>query len=107
VTGAYLLAIGSAALYGAADFTGGLATRRASTLSVVLFSQASGLVLIALLLPLLPPAHPSRTDLLWGIAIGVSGGVGVSLLYRALAIGAMAVVAPITASSAPARRAEA
>lgn len=97
MTGSYLLAIGSAAAYGAADFTGGLATRRASTLSVVLFSQAAGLVLLALLIPVLPAAAPSRTDILWGLAIGVSGGVGVSLLYRALAIGSMAVVAPITA----------
>jgi drug/metabolite transporter (DMT)-like permease len=97
VTGAYFLAIGSAAIYGAADFFGGLATRRASTLAVVLLSQATGLVLLALLLPMLPAASPSRTDILWGLAIGVSGGVGVSLLYRALAIGSMAVVAPITA----------
>jgi drug/metabolite transporter (DMT)-like permease len=93
----YLMAIGSALLYGAADFTGGIATRRAGTLSVVLLSQFSGLVLLALLLPLLPPASPTRTDLVWGIAAGLTGGVGVALLYRALAIGRMAVVAPTTA----------
>src|SRR5919109_2654562 len=96
---AYLLAIGSAVLYGAADFTGGLTTRRggAGTLPIVVLSQASGLVLLALILPLLPHASPSRADLLWGAAAGVTGGVGVALLYRALAIGTMAVVAPTTA----------
>ena len=93
----YLLALGSALLYGAADFTGGLTTRRAGTIPVVVLSQASGLVLVALLLPLLPEASPTRADMLWGIAAGLTGGIGVALLYRALAIGIMAVVAPTTA----------
>jgi drug/metabolite transporter (DMT)-like permease len=94
---AYLLALGSALLYGAADFTGGLATRRAGTIPVVILSQASGLILLALILPLLPAASPSRADLLWGALAGLTGGIGVALLYRALAIGVMAVVAPTTA----------
>ena len=93
----YLLAVGSAVLYGAADFTGGLTTRRAGTIPVVVLSQASGLILLALMLPLLPPASPARTDLLWGAVAGLTGGIGVALLYRALAIGTMAVVAPTTA----------
>jgi drug/metabolite transporter (DMT)-like permease len=93
----YLLALASALLYGAGDFTGGLATRRAGTLPVIVLSQLSGLVLLGVLLPFLPSASPSRTDLLWGVAAGLTGGVGVALLYRALAIGRMAVVAPTTA----------
>jgi drug/metabolite transporter (DMT)-like permease len=93
----YLLALASALLYGAADFTGGLATRRAGTIPVVVISQFSGMVLLALLLPLLPGASPSRADLAWGVAAGLTGGIGVALLYRALAIGRMAVVAPVTA----------
>jgi drug/metabolite transporter (DMT)-like permease len=92
-----LLALVSALLYGAADFTGGLATRRAGVLPVVAVSQLSGLVLLLLLLPLLPNASPSSADLLWGLAAALTGAVGVSLLYRALAIGSMAVVAPTTA----------
>ena len=93
----YLLALGSAVLYGAGDFTGGLATRRAGTIPVVFLSQLSGLLVLALLLPLLPPATPTRADLLWGAGAGLTGGIGVALLYRALAIGVMAVVAPTTA----------
>ncbi len=93
----YLLALASALLYGAGDFTGGLASRRAGMLPVVLLSQLSGLVLLVLLLPFLSPATPSRADLLWGASAGLTGGVGVALLYRALAVGRMAVVAPITA----------
>jgi drug/metabolite transporter (DMT)-like permease len=93
----YLLAIASAVFYGAADFTGGLATRRSGAIPVVLFSQASGLVLLALIMPLLPHGSPTLPDLLWGAGAGLTGGIGVALLYRALAIGTMAVVAPTTA----------
>ncbi len=94
---AYLLALGSAALYGAADFFGGLASRRTNTLAIVVASQGVGLVLLALMLPLLPQATPSAGDLIWGGAAGLAGGIGVTLLYRALAVGRMAVVAPTTA----------
>jgi len=94
---AYLLAIGSAVLYGAADFTGGLTTRRASTIPVVLLSQAAGLIMLALIMPLLPTRHPRGLNVLWGAAAGLSGGIGVALLYHALATGTMAVVAPTTA----------
>ena len=80
----YLLALGSAVLYGAADFLGGLGARRTSTLAIVTTSQGVGLVLLAFLLPLLPEAEPSARDLLWGGAAGLAGGIGVGLLYRAL-----------------------
>lgn len=93
----YLLAIASAVLYGAADFLGGLASRRASAILVVVFAQGSGLVAVLLLLPALPGAAPSMGDLAWGGAAGLAGGGGVALLYRALAVGTMAVVAPTTA----------
>ena len=93
----YLWALGSAVLYGAADFTGGLATRRASTIPIVFLSQLSGLVSLLLLLPLLDAATPTRLDIVWGAVAGLTGGIGVALLYRALAIGTMAVVAPTTA----------
>ena len=93
----YILALGAAVLYGAADFTGGLATRHVRAIPVVLLSQAGGLIVLALLMPLLPHATASRSDLLWGAAAGLTGGVGVALLYHALSIGTMAVVAPTTA----------
>ena len=92
-----VLALASAAMYGAADFLGGLASRRASAIAIVVLSQFAGLIALGLMLPLLPATTPSRGDWIWGAAAGVAGGIGVALLYRALAIGTMAVVAPITA----------
>lgn len=97
---AHLLALLAAGFYGAADFTGGMATRRAATIPVVLISQAAGLVLVALALPLVPAATPTPADLWWGAAAGLAGGLGVALLYRALAIGTMSIVAPTTAVAA-------
>ena len=92
-----LLALISAVLYGSADFFGGLTARRANTIATVFVSQLAGLVLILLALPFLPAATVSSRDWIWGIVAGLSGGIGVALLYRALAVGTMAVVAPITA----------
>ena len=97
VSKAYLPALGSAALYGTTDFLGGLAARRAYTLAIVVTSQGCGLALLVLSLPLLPEATPAARDLAWGGVAGLAGGVGVTLLYRALAVGRMAVVAPTTA----------
>jgi len=91
------LALASAAFYGAGDFLGGIASKRADAVVVTFIAQAAGLVVLALLLPLLPSSSPVPSDYLWGVAAGVSGSGGVALLYRALAIGTMSVVAPITA----------
>lgn len=94
---AYILAVISSITYGAADFLGGIGARRAPTIWVVAISQASGFLLLAILLPILPAAEPTFRDLAWGGVAGVAGGSGVALLYRALAIGVMSVVAPTTA----------
>jgi len=94
---AYLLATLSAVLYGAADFTGGMVTRRVATIPVVLLSQATGLVMVAVILPFVSTEAPRAADLWWGAGAGLAGGVGVGLLYYALAIGTMSVVAPTTA----------
>jgi drug/metabolite transporter (DMT)-like permease len=91
------LALASAVCYGAADFLGGMTARRASTIAVVVLSQSTGLMLLVVTLPLLPAAAPSHGDYVWGAVAGVTGSAGVALLYRALAIGVMAVVAPTTA----------
>jgi len=96
------LALASAAFYGAADFLGGIASKRADTVVVTFVAQAAGLVLLVLLLPVLPSSSPVLSDYWWGVAAGVSGSTGVALLYRALATGTMSIVAPITAVCAAA-----
>ena len=96
------LALASAAFYGAADFLGGIASKRADSVVVTFVAQAAGLVLLALLLPVLPSSSPVPSDYGWGVAAGVAGSAGVALLYRALAMGTMSLVAPVTAVCAAA-----
>ncbi len=92
-----VLALSAAVFYGSADFFGGLTARRANTIATVVVSQFVGLLLLLGALPFLPAAVVSPGDWFWGVCAGLSGGGGVALLYRALAVGTMAVVAPITA----------
>lgn len=93
---AIALALGCALVYGAADFLGGLATRRVSALAVVVWSQVVGLGVLAFAIPFVGNA-PRPVDLAWGIGCGFAGGFAVLLLYRGLAIGTMGVVSPTTA----------
>jgi drug/metabolite transporter (DMT)-like permease len=93
---AVFLGLLAATFYGAADFCGGLASKRASMVSVTFGAQLTGLVLIAGAIWLFP-GRPTRVDLLWGLAAGVCGGAGIGLLYHALSIGKMGVVSPVTA----------
>src|SRR5262249_4138849 len=71
-----VLALVSAACYGAADFLGGFTSKRADTLAVVVLSQFTGLMVLAFMLPFAPTAIVTRTDLLWGAASGITGGAG-------------------------------
>ncbi len=86
----------AAVAYGAADFCGGLASRRTAILAVVVLSQLAGLVVLLVVRPFIP-AHAVLSDELWGALAGICGGIGIALLYHALAIGKMGVVSPITA----------
>jgi drug/metabolite transporter (DMT)-like permease len=94
---AVFLGLAVAASYGAADFFGGLASKRATSWSVVLLAQYVGLAVLTLLLLADRDASPTGADLLLGAAASSVGVVGVGLLYLGLARGPMGVVAPITA----------
>ena len=88
-------ALSSAAAYGAGDFAGGLAARRAPVLTVTAVAQAAGLVA---LLPaaLLVPGHASVAALGLGALAGVAGMSGLLLYMRGLAVGPMGLVAPLS-----------
>lgn len=88
--------LGSATSWGAGDFAGGIATRRASVQRIVLVTQMVGVAVLAVIALALREALPTYRDLLWSGAAGISGGVGILALYTALASGRMGVVAPVT-----------
>jgi drug/metabolite transporter (DMT)-like permease len=92
---AVLLALASALIWGASDFAGGVAARRAAAQAVVAASQAAGLVPLLVLLPWLGGATTAG-DLALGAAAGGCGGLGLVVFYRAMATGVMSVLAPTT-----------
>ncbi|WP_431937318.1 EamA family transporter [Micromonospora sp. RP3T] len=94
-----VLAAVSAIAFGTADFSGGKASRHADPIAVTVVSQMISLPLLGVL-ALVVPGTPTGGDLAWGLLAGVAGAAGVVLLYRALATGVMAVVAPVTAITA-------
>ncbi len=98
---AVVLALASAVVYGAADFLGGLASRRTSVFGVVALSQVVGLAALLALLPWLG-GPVTAADLGWGAAAGLAGAGGLVVFFRTLARGVMSVIAPVTAVTAAA-----
>jgi drug/metabolite transporter (DMT)-like permease len=96
---ASLLALGAALSWGAGDFLGGIATRRICVLTVLALSQAVGLAGVLLWVLISGEAFPGIGKLLPAAAAGVSGLVGLAALYRGFAVGAMGIVAPISAAA--------
>ncbi|MDP4334650.1 EamA family transporter [Curtobacterium sp. A7_M15] len=91
-----VLGLSGALVYGFADFLGGLASRRVRAVTVAAVAAAVGIVPLLVGFVVVGGAFGAES-LLWGAVAGVSGGVGVLLLYRALAIGPMSVLSPLTA----------
>ena len=92
-----VLGLAAALSYGAADFLGGTAAKRVGPAAVVLFSQAIGLTVFLLFLPLFIDDGLTSGSAAWAGLSGLVGAVGVGLLYRGLAAGRMSVVAPVSA----------
>ena len=95
---AVVLALAAAALWGTGDFFGGLATRRVNVLIVLLWSQLVGLAGVVVWIAISGAARPGGV-LAYAAAAGIAGAVGLGCLYRGMAVGAMGIVAPISATS--------
>jgi drug/metabolite transporter (DMT)-like permease len=92
-----LLGLGAALAWGSADFGGGLASKRTSTYGVVIGSHIISLIAFVILALLLNESIPPFRDWLFGAVAGLAGGIGLMLLYRALAEGKMSLAAPVSA----------
>ena len=95
-----LLALSSSLMWGFADYLGGLQTRSRQVLSVVLISQASGLLVIAAIVALRGVAWPGAEAMLPAAVAGVMGAFCIVTFYLALSYGPVSIVAPVLASSA-------
>jgi drug/metabolite transporter (DMT)-like permease len=96
-----VLAIALAAVagvgWGVSDFLGGLKSRQAPLLGVLLISQATALAVLAMIVAVRAAPPPTGPGLLYAALAGAGEVVGIAAVYRGLSVGLMSVVAPIAA----------
>jgi drug/metabolite transporter (DMT)-like permease len=93
-----LFALSASVAWGFADFGAGVGARRMPLPYVLAATQLAGLAFVGTLLLVFRPHAPSGTELAWGLFGGVLGAFGLAGFYRGLAVGAMGVVGPISAT---------
>ncbi|MGH1503771.1 MAG: EamA family transporter [Acidimicrobiales bacterium] len=93
---AALLALAAAAVFGAADFTGGRATDRTPVLPVTLTSNVVGVALGVALVAIAGGTF-DRPTITWSALGGLCGLGGLVLLYQGLAAGPNRLVSPVSA----------
>lgn len=91
-----LLGLGGALAYGAADFLGGLASRKLSAIVVTGAVAVVGLIFMVVA-ALFVDGEWSTEAWVWGVASGLTGAAAIGLLYACLAIGPMSILSPTTA----------
>jgi uncharacterized membrane protein len=98
----FAIALGLAASlsWGVGDFLGGMQSRRLPVVAVVLGSQLAGLVLVVAIVAIRGNALPGGDFVPYAAASSVGGIVGLTAFYKALSIGAMGVVAPLSSTAA-------
>src|SRR5215210_6678898 len=96
---ASLLALAAAPGYGASDFLAGLKARTLSTVVVAAVSQGAGLLFAAAIVAARGRPPPGPEFVVYALLTGVAAAVGLTSLYRALAMGPMGIVSPIAATS--------
>lgn len=92
-----ILALTSATIFGVADFSGAVSSRRTGAFVTAVLSQLIGLVTLFLVIGLVP-GQPDARSMAWGAAAGLVGGLGIALFFRAMAVGPIGVVSPLTAA---------
>jgi drug/metabolite transporter (DMT)-like permease len=95
---AIALALSSSALWGLADFLGGLKSRTLPVPVVLGSMYLASLTVMAVFVAARGEAPPATGAVAASLGAGVLGILGLSAFYRALAIGTMSIVAPIAAT---------
>ncbi|HEY7291006.1 MAG TPA: DMT family transporter [Vicinamibacterales bacterium] len=91
-----MFGLASAAAWGAGDFCGGVATKRAGGYAVVIGAHVVGVVAFLALALGSGEAMPGAVSLMWCGVAGLAGAIGLVALYRALAEGRMGIAAPVS-----------
>jgi drug/metabolite transporter (DMT)-like permease len=91
-----VLALAASAAWGGADFLGGRASRGVGALGVATFSKLAGAAGLGVAC-VLAAQVPSTEEAAWALGSGLVGAGALRTLYRALALGPMSLVAPLSA----------
>jgi len=97
---AVVLALGASLSWGLGDFLGGLKARTLHVLTVLVLSQVVGILAAIAWVAGSGDGYPGAAATGLAAAAGASGCLGIATLYRGMAIGAMAIVAPLSALAA-------
>jgi len=84
-------------IWGASDFTGGYASRRANAFVLTAFSHLCAFFLMLAVALNQHSMFPNHASIVWALLAGASGGFSLAIFYRALAMGQMGLTAPIAA----------
>jgi drug/metabolite transporter (DMT)-like permease len=95
---AALLALASSLSWGLSDFLGGFQSRRHHVLAVMLLSQGLAFAILVVVGLARAPTEHDDAATAWAAGCGLLGLLGLTAFYRALAIGTMSIVAPISAT---------
>ncbi len=95
---AVLLALVASSCWGVADFTAGLRARRVALPVVLACVEGTGLGLVLALIAVEGEPLPSGRAIVLSVLAGTAGVLALGAFYRALAIGTMSIVAPISAT---------
>ncbi|GHF58168.1 EamA family transporter [Streptomyces griseosporeus] len=90
-----LFALATSLLWGLADFGGGVLTRRAPALTVVVVSQTIATVVLGVIVVATGGWSEAGPRLWFAFAAGLVGPVAMICFYKALALGPMGVVSPL------------
>jgi drug/metabolite transporter (DMT)-like permease len=97
---AIVLGLAASLSWGVADFIGGMQSRRLPVVAVVLASQLSGGARAVVVVAIRGEGPPGGDWAIYAALSSIGGIVGLTAFYRALSIGAMGVVAPLSSTGA-------
>jgi drug/metabolite transporter (DMT)-like permease len=95
---AVALALAASSCWGVADFLGGLQSKRVTVPVVLCLVEGTGLALVLVVIAASGEPLPGTRAVALSVVAGIAGVIALGCFYRALAIGTMSIVAPISAT---------
>ena len=92
-----IFSLTAALFYGLADYSGSRASRFANSASITFFGQAVAFVALGVFLAIVRTPVMPLESWLWTTGGGFGGALALVAFYKAMSMGSMTVIAPITA----------